>query len=141
MAERPKKYLKTAYIVEHSVKFSAVVRKGFAVKNDSGDVIETVAVTDNAFGIALDAGTSPASGTKVKIRVAYFGHPGVVEALVGTAGATAFAPAKWASDGNIDATVGGGTGKLRVHGQFLETGVVGDLVALNLADAAWTVGS
>ncbi len=141
MAERPLKNLKRAYIREHSVKFSTTVRKGTAVKNDSGDVVEGAAVGDNTFGIALDAGTSGASGTKAKIRVAYFGHPAVVEALVGTGGCTAFATAKYASDGCIDATVGGGNTKLRLFGQWLETGVVGDYAALNIAQAAFTVGS
>lgn len=134
MAERPIENLKNARVVEHTC--AATVRNGFAVKNSSGEVVEAAAVGDDAFGIALDAGTD---GTK--IRVAYFGWPGIVKALVGTGGCTLHAPAKFVSDGATNATVGGGTGKLRVYGTWLETGVAVDLAALDLSTASWTVGS
>lgn len=133
-AERPIENLKYARVVQHTC--AGTVRKGFAVKNSSDSVVEAAAVGDNAFGIALDAGVNLG-----KIRVAYFGYPAIVQALVGTGGCTKHAPAKFVSDGATDATVGGGTTKLRVYGQWLETAVAVDFAALNIADAAWTVGS
>lgn len=134
MSERPIENLKNARIVEHTC--AGTVRKGMGVKDSSGSVVEAAAIGDNAFGIALDAGTD---GTK--IRVAYFGWPAIVKALVGTGGATLHAPAKFVSDGATDATVGGGANKLRVWGTWLETGVAGDLAGLDLSTASWTVGS
>jgi hypothetical protein len=117
------------------------VRKGFPVKINSFNAdgtpiyVEAAAVGDNIAGIAIDAGIAGA-----KIRVAKPGQ-GRVEALVGTGGATAGAPAKFVADGLTNATVGGATTKLVVAGQWEETGVVGDLAALNLGAFAFTVGS
>lgn len=134
MSERPIENLKNARIVEHTC--AGTVRKGMAVKDSSGSVVEAAAVGDNAFGIALDAGVNLG-----KIRVAYFGWPAIVKALVGTGGCTLHAPAKFVSDGATNATVGGGTTKLRVWGTWLETGVAADLAALDISNASWTVGS
>ena len=87
-AERTTIDIKNAKIIEHEVKYSSTVRKGCAVKFDTNDVVEVAAVGDDGVGIALDAGTSPASGTKVRVRFAFFGFPAVVHALVGTGGCT-----------------------------------------------------
>lgn len=126
-----------AVILPFVVKAASAVTKGKPVKLDTstGTVLDMAAVGDNVIGIALDTG---AAGDTV--RVALWG-PGVVPALVGTAGATMGAPAKYASDGLVDGTVGGGTTKLFVCGQFLETGVAGDFVGLNLSAAGFSVGS
>ncbi len=143
MVDRAQERLSGADVRPYDVATGSTVRKGFAVKLSSGKVVEATAVGDNAIGIALEAGngdnTIRQSPSKT-IRVMHFGF-GVCKMLVGTGGATAGAPLKWVSDGCTDATVGGGTVKLRTYGQCLETGVVGDLVGVNLGAAAFTVGS
>lgn len=135
MSERPIENLKNAHVTLETA--GAAVRKGFAVKRSTTKVIEGAAVGDDTIGIALDA----ASADGDKIRVARFGFPAIVKALVGTGGATAGSFAKWVSDGATNGTIGGGTTKLRTYGQWEETGVVGDLAALNIGCAASTVGS
>ena len=129
------------------VAASNTVRKGFPVKLSSGKVVEAAAVGDNAIGIALEAGDGDSGhsvGTVTKqpnrIKVALFGN-GYCKVLVGTGGATAGAPAKFVSNGLTDGTAGGGSTKLTIMGQFLETGVAGDLVGLNLGMASFSVGS
>jgi hypothetical protein len=141
MAARAAIDLSKCHIKPGFVAAANTIRKGFPVKISSFDsngtpvFVEAAAVGDNSVGIALDAG---AAG--VKIRVAYWGQ-GVVEGLVGTGGATAGAPAKFVADGMTNATVGGATTKLVVCGQWEETGVAGDLAALNLGGFSFTVGS
>ncbi len=146
MAERAQQRLDKLDIRPYRVKASNTVRRGFPVKRDGDDIIEAAAIGDNAIGIALDAGngdgTLHGDGTTAPntIRVAHYG-PGAVPCLVGTGGATAGAPAKWASNGLTNATIGGGNSKLFCHGQFAETGVVGDIVGLLTGTAGFTVGS
>lgn len=145
MVQRAQERLDGADIHSYTIATGSTVRKGFPVKlNGSGKIVEATAVTDNAIGIALQAGNGSNTVRDVTapsiIRVAHFGK-GVCKALVGTGGASEGAPAKWVADGTTDATVGGGTTKLRVLGQYLEAGVAGDLVGLNLGAASWGVGS
>lgn len=144
MVARAQERLEGADIRPYTVATGSTVRAGFPVKLSSTKVVEATAVGDNAIGIALDLGdgsdTTPSTNPTTVVRVAHFGK-GVCKVLVGTGGATEGLPAKYVSDGTTDATVGGGTVKLRVLGQFLETGVAGDLVGLNLGAASWTVGS
>jgi hypothetical protein len=135
MAERPIVNLKNARVIR--IAAGAAVRKGFAVKRSTTKVVEAAAVGDDAIGIALDA----AGADGDMIRVAEFGFPGIVPALVGTGGCTQGSHAKWVSDGATNATIGGGSTKLRTYGTWEETGVVGDLAALNIGTAATTVGS
>jgi hypothetical protein len=144
MVAKAEERLEQTVIRQYTVAAGNTVRRGFPVKFSGGNIVEAAAITDNAFGIALDAGngddTTPTTNPTTKVRVALFGN-GVAKVLVGTGGATQGAPAKFVSDGTTDATVGGGTGKLRVLGQYMETGVVGDLVGINLGSAGWSVGS
>lgn len=137
MAERAIEHLDGAIIKVYTVASGKTVAANYPVKHSGSDTdIEAMAaIGDNVFGIALDAG---AAGDKV--RVALFGK-GVCKVKVGTGGASRGAPAKYASDGLIDATVGGGTTKLTVCGEFLQTGAAGDLVGLNLGAFSFTVGS
>lgn len=141
MSARPAVNYDACYTRPAVVKASNTVRKGFPVKIDSFNadgtpiIVEAAAVGDNAIGIARDAGAALAT-----VRVDYFGS-GVVLGLVGTGGCTAGAPAKFVSDGMTNGTVGGGTTKLVVYGQWLETGVAADLAPLNLEMAGFTVGS
>lgn len=135
MVERATEILNGAIVRPYTVAASKTSVKGYPVKLSGSDIEKMAAIGDNVIGIALDTG---AAGDTV--RVAMFGK-GICKALVGTGGASRGAPAKYAADGLTDATVGGGTTKLTVAGQFLETGVVGDYVGLNLGAFSFTVGS
>lgn len=137
MTTRAQESLSNAIIKVFTVATAKTATKGFAVKHSGADnkIENMAAVGDNCIGIALESGV--AGG---KVRVALFGH-GIAKAKVGTGGATAGAPAKYAADGLTDATVGGGTTKLVTLGQFIEAGVAGDLVGVNLAGFSFTVGS
>jgi len=137
MAARAFEILQYATIRPYTVASGKTGTRGFAVKHSGADdaVEDMAAVGDNCIGIALEAGAALAA-----IRVALFGN-GVAKVKVGTGGATRGAPAKFAANGLTDATVGGATTKLVVLGQFMQTGVVGDLVGVNLGGFSFTVGS
>jgi hypothetical protein len=137
MAARAFEILQYATIRPYTVASAKTATKGFAVKHSGADdaVEDMAAVGDNCIGIALEAGAALAV-----IRVALFGN-GVAKVKVGTGGATRGAPAKFAANGLTDATVGGATTKLVVLGQFMQTGVVGDFVGVNLGGFSFTVGS
>lgn len=149
MTERPAQRTLAADIRPFTVKAASTIRQGFAVKLDAGEIVEAAAITDDAIGIAYKLqdrveGVStvpawPAVATQT-VMVWMFGG-GVVPARVGTGGSTAGAPAKWVADGATNATVGGGTGKLQVYGQWQETALVDELAALNVGMAGFTVGS
>lgn len=141
MSARPAIDLGGAITRSGTTKAANTIRKGFPVKIDSFDsnghpiIVEAAAITDNAIGLALDAGVA-----SKECRFALWGK-GVALGLVGTGGATAGAPLKFVSDGLTNATVGGGTGKLVVCGQALDTGVAVDLIPVNLAGFSFTAGS
>jgi hypothetical protein len=137
MAVRAQERLQNADIRPYTVASAKTVTQGFAVKlSGADDQIENMAaVGDNCIGIALDSGTAGSV-----VRIALWGT-GVIRAKVGTGGATRGGPAKYASDGLTDATVGGGTTKLTVLGQFVDNGAAGDFVGVNLAGFSFTVGS
>jgi hypothetical protein len=137
MAARAQEVLQYATIRPFTVASGQVASRGFAVKHSGADdaVQDMAAVGDNCIGIALEAGAALAS-----VRVALFGN-GICKVKVGTGGATRGAPAKYAADGLTNATVGGATTKLVVLGSFMQTGVVGDFVGLNLGGFSFTVGS
>lgn len=137
MVERATEILNGAIIRAYTVAASKTAVKGYPVKLSGSDtaIEKMAAIGDNVIGIALDSGSAGDT-----VRVALFGK-GACKALVGTGGATRGAPAKYAADGLTDATVGGGTTKLTVTGQFLETGVAGDYVGMNLGAFSFTAGS
>lgn len=146
---RPQQRCCSPDIRPYTVKASNTVRQGFPVKLDSGYIVEAAAIGDNVIGIAYKlqqrvegVSTVPAwpAAAGQKVMVWHLGA-GVCPALVGTGGATAGAPAKFVSDGATDATVGGGTNKLCVLGQWEEAGAAGELAGLNLAMAGFAVGS
>jgi len=139
---RPTQDLSCAYIKEHAVTSGQTVTLYGAVKataSHDDEVTPIGATTDNPLGIALDAGVG-ASGARV--RVAYLGR-GVVPVVIGAAGATRGAGAKYSAAGTLtDATAGGGTTHCAILGQFVESGVSGDIIGLNLGAAApFAVGS
>jgi hypothetical protein len=137
MSTRPFVCLEGAIIRTHTVASAKTVDQYYPVKRSGADgaVEKIAAVGDDGIGIALDAGVA---GDKVRVV-----YPGccVTRCKVGTGAATEGAPAKYASDGLTDATVGGGTTKLVVYGKFTETGVAGDIVGLDLGAFSFTVGS
>jgi len=120
-----------AKIVNVTVAALKTTTAGFPVKRSGADkyVEAMAAVGDDVYGIALD--TCVAADI---CRVALFGR-GIVPCLVGTSGATEGATAVMdvAVDGLTDGTVGGGTTKQTKCGTFMQTGVAGDLVGLNIA--------
>lgn len=144
MATRPTVRTENALCKPFDVYTSSTVRKGFPVKFYSGTtkVVEAAAVTDDIIGIARDAGD--AAGTSGLKQIGVYLHGGIVPVLVGTGGATAGAPVRLAvpssADGVTNATVGGGTGKITMLGEFVDAGVAGDFVGLNL-NVNHTVGS
>lgn len=137
MTARATEVLQYTTIKTFTVASGQIATRGFAVKHSGGDlaIANMAAVGDNCIGIALEDGIAGAL-----VRVAMSGN-GIVKVKVGTGGATRGSPAKYAANGLTDATVGGGTVKLVIHGQFVESGAVGDLVGLNLGMAAMTVGT
>jgi len=122
-------------IVSYVIPSGKTTVAGYPVKISTTGVEKIAATTDEAIGIALD--TCAATAT---CRVALWGQ-GRVKALVGTAGATAGKYAKYASDGLVDGTVGGGTTNVQFCGQFLETAAVGEFASLNLGAFTAGVGS
>lgn len=136
MAVRAAQQLQYAEIRPFTVA-TAPVTAGQLVKQSGADltVAGLAAVTDFAIGVVLDD-----TAVGAIARVAIFGS-GIAKVKVGTGGATRGNPAKYVANGATNATIGGATTALFVLGQFLESGVVGDLVAVNLGVAGFTVGS
>jgi len=117
-------------IVNTTVYTAKTTVAGYPVKRSTSDkyVEKMAAIGDDVYGIALD--TCVAGDI---CRVALLGS-GIVDALVGTGDATEAVTAKYAADGLIDvAAIGGGTVKLTKCGTFMQSGVAGDYVGLNLA--------
>jgi hypothetical protein len=137
MATRASEVLQYTTIRPYTVASGQTATRGYGAKHSGADlsVATIAAVGDDAIGIFLDDGAA-----LTNVRVAHFGN-GVVKAKVGTGGATRGSAAKYAANGLTNATVGGATTKLVVCGQWMETAVVGDLAALNLGMASFTVGS
>lgn len=119
-------------IVYYSIAASQTVASGQPVKYASADhQVQQSQSSDPIHGIALDSGTSPASGTLAQIPVQLLGHA-VVPVVVGTGGATRGKFCIMASDntGLTDQTMGGGTTVRNTPGYFTQSGVVGDVVGL-----------
>lgn len=144
MATRPTVRTEGTLAKPYDVYTGSTIRKGFPVKFYTGTtkVVEADATTDNVIGIARDAGD--AAGTSGLKQIVVYMHGGIVPVLVGTGGATAGVAARLAvpsaADGVTDATTGGGTTKIVELGYFVDTGVAGDYVGLNL-NITPTVGS
>lgn len=136
MAVRAAEQLQYTEIRAFTVGATAVTA-GQAVKHSGADltVAPIAAVGDEAIGIVMDD-----AGIGALCRIAMFGN-GIKKVKVGTGGATRGKGAKYVANGLTNATIGGATTALFVCGQFLESGVVGDLVAMNIGMAGFTVGS
>jgi hypothetical protein len=132
---------------------AGTVRQGMPVKLSSGSIVEATAIGDDVIGIAYEQLTNSPQTTAitgqrwtapsgVKVNVCHLGK-GVCPVLVGTGGATQGKAARPSAsgDGACDATVGGGTTKITILGQFMDVGVAGDLVGCNLGIASQSVGS
>ncbi len=137
MAVRAAQQLQYTEIRAFTVGATAVT-VGQIVKHSGADltVVPLAAVTDFGLGVVLDDAAIGAL-----CRVAMFGT-GIAKVKVGTGGATRGNPAKYVANGLTNGVVGGATTAVFFCGQFLESGVAGDLVALNLGcGAGFCVGS
>lgn len=139
MAERAFEVLTNAIIKAYDVPSGKAVTKFNAVKFSGADtdIEDAAATTDDAIGIALRAGAALAKDVPVCLLGA-----GICKVKVGSAGtATRGSFAKWATAGTTNGTVGGGTTKVVWLGQYLQSGVANDVVALNVGLATPGVGS
>src|SRR5690606_15121954 len=120
MAARAFEILTNAIIRPFKVPSGKTVTAGLGVKHSGADdqIENGAAVGDDCFALALDSG----SAGPFTVRAALFGT-GVAKAKVGTAGISRGAFAKYSASGATGATIGGGTTKLVVWGQALQTGV------------------
>jgi len=138
MAERAlQKY--SADDVDTIVVASAkTVTKGKPIKHSGADheAENAAAITDLAIGIALESGTAGQT-----VRYVRLGSKAIVPALVGTGGATRGQGAVYVADGVTDQATGGGTNLFCCLGQFMQSGVAGDYVGLNLGMAGFSVKS
>lgn len=101
--------------------------KGVEVKFGSDDQLLAAAGTGDVLAIGI---TFMANAAGRPAHVAMYGH-GVIGVIVGTGGATRGVHAKGVADGMTDAAAnGGGSTSQIIKGQFLQTGVAGDLVEL-----------
>lgn len=149
MVARASYSLDKAHIRPYRAKAGNQIGRGIPVKLDSGEIVACTAIGDDCIGITLvaldgDATKPDADGATAGHTgdVALLGGTGLVAVKVGSSGtATAGSPVKFATAGVSNATVGGGTDKLVVYGQFVESGVSGDIVGMNLGLASYTVGS
>jgi hypothetical protein len=116
------------YGVELYTAGSGGTTLGKAVKfSASKTVVLTAAVADLTIGIALETVAAAATA-----QIALVGSPNIVKALVGTGNATRGTMATYVSDGLTDVTNGAGTTSVFAVGQWLESGVAGELRELNL---------
>lgn len=116
------------YGVELYTAGSGGTTLGKAVKfSASRTVVLTAAVADLTIGIALETVAAAATA-----QIALVGSPNIVKALVGTGGATRGTMATYVSDGLTDVTNGAGTTSVFAVGQWLESGIAGELRELNL---------
>lgn len=138
MATRAWEVLANATIRAYDVPSGKAITKGKPVMHSGADdaAEDATATTSDAIGIALESGAASTSNKKVVL----FGN-GIAKVLVASGGATRGAFAKYASGGSTDMTVGGGTTKVVCLGQYLQSGVSGDYVGINLGMAGPTVGS
>jgi hypothetical protein len=118
--------LKLSNIKTYTV--GTAVTLGLAVKLSADDTVTDCGANDLPVGIALETGV-----TGARVQVAMLGSGGQQRVKVGTGGATRNKFATCAADGLTDITIGGGTTVKYVVGQFLQTGVAGDFVAIQPA--------
>lgn len=125
MAARPIVNTCNLILQTFPVKAASSVTAGYPVKLDGTDVLNCTA-GDAADGYAM---ASAAAGEMVEI--AMIGSSGIVEAKVGTGGATAGAWLKAANDGVTDAgTLGGGSTLINIVGRAVQTGVAADKIGV-----------
>jgi len=130
MVARATVSLENVRITTETVAASQTATKGMGLVWSSGNV-DDAGANGNCMGVALE---TKAAGEKV--QVAHLNGGGVVPVLVGTGGATQGAYATMASDGWTNQTLGGGTTVSYIGGKFVETGVVGDIVGLEVGQFA-----
>ena len=130
MATRALNYQQNALIRTYGVPTGKATTLGLPVKlSGADDQVEVCAAGEDGIGVAL---STQVAGDQV--QVALYGWA-IVPVKVGTGGATRGLWAKSVADGFTDLTTGGGSTARYAHGKFLQSGVVGDLVGLLLANS------
>jgi hypothetical protein len=108
-----------------TVKTGETVTKGCRVKLTAEGEIDQCGANEAGIGTAEEGGVS---GQK-NVTVILDGHA-IIPVLVGTGGATVNSYAKPVANGYADITVADGTTPTFYSGQFMQTGVAGDMVGM-----------
>lgn len=121
-----------ATIVTYTVDTSQTATEGYGLVFSTDDThVDDAGANGKVFAVALETKTS-----LQKVQCVLLEGGGIVRVKVGTGGATAGEYAIMAADGWTNQTLGGGTTVKYIGGQFLETGVVGDFVAMKAGSFA-----
>jgi len=114
----------------YKVKASAVIVEGVGVFLSAADEVDVAVANSKCIGIACKSVTGNSSGTsRVEVQLLNGGGTARVKCS-GTATRGEFAIA--GTDGFENQTLGGGTTVKYIAGQFLESGVDGDFVEMQL---------
>ncbi len=129
MAVRATQDLKNAIIKTYITASATASTAGRAVKFGATDTEITNALAgDDALSVGVAMETTAGGGKRVQVV-----HPGsgaIMPMIVGTGGCTRGTRVKLAADGVIDAL-----GADKAIGQAVQSGVVGDLVGIRLANS------
>lgn len=127
MAVRPHERLNNALIMTFSSTSMPAFTRGQEVKFGAADDLLAAAGTGDVLAIGI---INQANAAGRPAEVCMYGHA-VVPVVVGTGGATRGVHAKGVADGMTDAAAnGGGTTSQIIKGQFLQSGVAGDVVGM-----------
>ena len=130
MAVRAHERLEFALIMQFANDSQPALTRGTEVKFNASDTLLAATTDTDALAIGV---VNQANAAGRPASVLMYGSPGVIPVLVGTGGATRGKFAVRTTDGFTDAApVGGGTTVQYIRGQFLQTGVAGDYVGLNV---------
>lgn len=124
MAARAFENLSTAIIKEYTVGTTATKGKAAKIVTADDTATNCTANSEIMIGVWLDTATA---GARARVALKF---SAVVQMLVGTGGVTRGAQVQYVADGITDFAAG------KVIGIALQTGVVGDYVAVGLCGAA-----
>jgi len=128
MATRTHRFLQNACIRTFKVETSGDVTLGRPVKfGNADDEVENASTNEKSIGTAYLSETTDGA----RVQVVMHGHS-IVPVLVGTGGATRGEYAIATTDGYTNQTLGGGTTVKYIAGQFLQSGVAGDYVGMQI---------
>lgn len=131
MAVQPHIRLEHALVMTFNDTSMPALARGAEVKFNSSDTLLAATSGSDAAAIGI---VNQGNGTAGRpVSVVMYGCSAVVPVTVGTGGATRGAFAVRVADGFTDsATIGGGTTVQYIRGQFMQSGVAGDTVGLNI---------